>query len=62
MVTHGRLVIGDDLPVDKLHVLVAGQGDADAGVLQPVGERGDRVVNSLPIPLSPPARAGGAGD
>ena len=62
MVTHGRLEIGDDLPVDKLHVLIAGQREADAGILQPVGERGNLVVNSLPVPLSPPARAGGAGD
>ena len=62
MVTHGRLEVGDDLPEDKLHVLMAGQGEADASVLQPVGEGGDLAVNSLPEPPSPPDSAGGAGD
>ena len=62
VVTHRLLEVGDDLPEDELHVLVAGHGDTDAGELQPVGERRDLMVNSLLVPLNLPSSARGAGN
>ena len=36
VVAHRILGVGDDLPEGELHVLVAGQGEVDAGIFQPV--------------------------
>ena len=62
VVTHRVRGVGDDLPEGELHVLVAGQGDADAGILQPVGSEEDLRVNPFPVPLSLSCSARGAGN
>ena len=62
VITHRLLEVGDDLPEDELHVLAAGQGDTDAGELQPVGKTRDLMVNSLLVPLSLPSSARRAGN
>ena len=63
VVTHRLLEVGNDLPEDELHVLVVGQGNIEAGKLQPVSRRGGLVVTSLLItPLELPSSAGETGN
>ena len=62
VVAHRILGVGDDLPEGELHVLVAGQGDADAGIFQPVCNEGDLRVNPFPEPLSLSCSTRGAGN
>ena len=62
VVTHRVRGVGDDLPEGELHVLVAGQGEVDAGILQPEINEGDFRGNPHPEPFSLPGSARGAGN